>query len=274
MAVTLKLTFCYMKKNKKRTTAVVLAITVMMMLLTAVNIFANVFLGLLIDRVIENEGSYHVIFHELTKEQCEELQQSKKVRSCTGFTDCVTHCGEDTLCARVEMVKVNHGIFSVTQRLAKRIGMPVLPREEWVQMANRSTAKYQVSYHMGLLEYYGITTYSWMGVGLLINVVLGMLVFLGCVLIYNAYAISVSEKLRYLGILGSVGASGVQKALIVYWEGIAEGIVGIPAGIGAGVLLAKGIVFEIQNYFLYEGILLQTEFLAGNYQNAFRKIRR
>ena len=58
-----------MKKNKKRTNAAVLAIIVMMVLLTSVHIFAKAFLGMLIDQVIENEGSYHVIFHELTKEQ-------------------------------------------------------------------------------------------------------------------------------------------------------------------------------------------------------------
>ncbi len=254
MGIILKLTLCYMKKNKKRTNAAVLAIIVMMVLLTSVHIFAKAFLGMLIDQVIENEGSYHVIFHELTKEQCEALRQSKKVRSAEGITDCELHPGEETLCAKAEMAKVNHWIFGAAQRLAKKIGMPLLPQEDRVEMANRSTAKYQVSYHMELLEYYGITTYGWMGVGLLINVVLAMLIFFGCVLIYNAYAISVFEKLKYLGLLGCVGASRVQRAFVVYWEGIIEGVIGIPAGIGAGFLLSKGILYGIQNYFLYDGI--------------------
>lgn len=258
MRIIWKLALRYMRKNRKRTMAAVLAIAGTMTFLTAVNIFADTFLGLLIENEIKNEGSYHVIFHELSQEQCRELEQSKKVKSCMPSPDCTEHSGEGGFCARVEMKKVSHGIFFATQRLAKKIGMPVLPPNERVQMANRQTAKYQVSYHMKLLEYYGITTESWMGVGLLINVVLALLTCLGCVLIYNAYAISVFEKLKYLGILGSVGACGYQKAFVVYGEGIAEGVVGIPAGIAAGFLLAKGVVFGIQNYFLYEGLCMEV----------------
>lgn len=148
MGIILKLTLRYMRKNRKRTIAAAAAITVTMMILTSVNIFANTFLGMLADDVIKNEGSYHVIFHEVTVEQCRQLERSEKIKSCETVANCTEHPDGNTLCAKAEMVKVSHGIFGAAQRLAKKIGMPRLPRKEWTQMANRSLSKYQVSYHM------------------------------------------------------------------------------------------------------------------------------
>ena len=54
-------------------------------------------------------------------------------------------------------------------------------------------------------------------------------------LIYNAFAMSLSEKVKYLGMLSSVGATKRQKRLSIYYEGFILAIFGIPLGIGAGV---------------------------------------
>ncbi|MDO4362990.1 MAG: FtsX-like permease family protein, partial [Clostridia bacterium] len=56
------------------------------------------------------------------------------------------------------------------------------------------------------------------------------------VLIYNAFAMSLSEKVKYLGMLSSVGATKKQKQLSIYYEGFILALFGIPVGIGAGVL--------------------------------------
>ncbi|MCI8320762.1 MAG: ABC transporter permease [Lachnospiraceae bacterium] len=264
MDVICRLTLRYMGKNKKRTMAAAFAIILTMTIVTAVNVFAETFLGMLIDTVIEVEGSYHAVFHGLTTEQFEELKKSKRIGSCTAVTNCEEHKEGNKLCVKVEMKRVNHGIFSATQRIAKRIGMQPLPERERVKLADGSTGRYPVSYHMELLEYLGITNGSWMGVGLLVKTVLAMLLGLGCVLIYNAYAISAFEKLNYLGILGSIGATPRQKASAVYWEGIVEGAAGIPVGIGAGLLLARGIICWVRTYFLYEGLSMKiTPYLLG-----------
>lgn len=86
----------------------------------------------------------------------------------------------------------------------------------------------------------------------MVNAVLVMLMLMGCVMIYNSYAISVFEKLKFLGMLGSTGATRMQKAGIIYLEGLIEGIVGIPVGIGTGVILSKVILKVLQNILLYE----------------------
>lgn len=54
-------------------------------------------------------------------------------------------------------------------------------------------------------------------------------------LIYNAFAMSLSEKVKYLGMLSSVGATKRQKRFSIYYEGFILALFGIPLGIGAGV---------------------------------------
>lgn len=55
-------------------------------------------------------------------------------------------------------------------------------------------------------------------------------------LIYNAFSMSLAEKVRYLGMLATVGATKKQKRLSIYFEGFILGLIGIPVGIGAGIL--------------------------------------
>ena len=55
-------------------------------------------------------------------------------------------------------------------------------------------------------------------------------------LIYNAFQISVSERLRHLGLLSSAGATRRQKRYHVYFEGLIVGLIGIPTGILCGIL--------------------------------------
>ncbi|MDD2477255.1 MAG: FtsX-like permease family protein, partial [Dysgonamonadaceae bacterium] len=73
-------------------------------------------------------------------------------------------------------------------------------------------------------------------------------------LIYNAFAISVSERIKQLGMLASVGATKKQKSENVYFEGFIVGLIGIPLGIIAG-LSGIGITIKavspIINDFIY-----------------------
>lgn len=67
-------------------------------------------------------------------------------------------------------------------------------------------------------------------------VILAVIVIASIALIYNAFGMSLSERTRYLGMLASVGATRSQKSSSVYFEGFLLGLVGIPVGIGAGIL--------------------------------------
>ena len=70
----------------------------------------------------------------------------------------------------------------------------------------------------------------------IVLIILVIIMIASVVLIYNAFGMSLSERLRYLGMLASVGATKKQKRASVYYEGLILGAVGIPVGIGAGIL--------------------------------------
>lgn len=69
----------------------------------------------------------------------------------------------------------------------------------------------------------------------LVVILLAIIMVASVVLIYNAFAMSLSEKVKYLGMLSSVGATKRQKRLSIYYEGFILALFGIPLGIGAGV---------------------------------------
>ncbi len=67
-------------------------------------------------------------------------------------------------------------------------------------------------------------------------IILAIIIIASVVLIYNAFAMSISERVRYLGMLASVGATKAQKRFSVFYEGMVLGVVGIPVGIIAGIV--------------------------------------
>lgn len=70
----------------------------------------------------------------------------------------------------------------------------------------------------------------------IVLLVLILIVIASVMLIYNAFGMSLAERVRYLGMLASVGATKAQKRKSVYFEGMILGAVGIPVGIAAGIL--------------------------------------
>lgn len=70
----------------------------------------------------------------------------------------------------------------------------------------------------------------------IVLVVLILIVIASVMLIYNAFGMSLSERVRYLGMLASVGATKSQKRKSIYFEGAILGTIGIPVGILAGIL--------------------------------------
>jgi putative ABC transport system permease protein len=59
------------------------------------------------------------------------------------------------------------------------------------------------------------------------------------VLIFNSIGMSLTERMRYLGMLASVGATARQKRFSIYYEGLILGLVGIPLGLLLGYIGTK-----------------------------------
>ena len=84
-----------------------------------------------------------------------------------------------------------------------------------------------------LLMFYGINDDNgFMTTITLATGIVSLIIMIGSIsLIYNAFAISLSQRSRYLGMLASIGATRKQKRSSVFFEAFVIGIVAIPIGI-------------------------------------------
>lgn len=132
----------------------------------------------------------------------------------------------ETAHGSVLVKKLNQKLFKHAEQLAEELGIE------------------QVQFNSSLLRFYGVvksdgirkTIYS------LIAIIMSVIVIGSVALIYNAFAISVSERSRQLGMMASVGATRRQKRYSVLFEGMVIGAVSIPLGIAAG-LVGIGVTF-------------------------------
>ena len=113
----------------------------------------------------------------------------------------------------------------------------------------------KVDFHNNLLRYYGVVKSDRVRNMLitLTTIIMGIIMVGSISLIYNAFAISVSERSRHLGMLSSVGATKKQKRNSVFFEGTVIGIISIPIGIISG-LVGIGITFMILNSMIKEAL--------------------
>lgn len=77
----------------------------------------------------------------------------------------------------------------------------------------------------------------------LLAIIIGLIMFGSIALIYNAFAISVSERAKQFGLLSSIGATKKQLRKSVIFEAFAISVVGIPLGILLGIS-GIGVTFE------------------------------
>ncbi|WMT38799.1 ABC transporter permease [Paenibacillus sp. D2_2] len=139
---------------------------------------------------------------------------------------------------------VNKSIYKHAEQLAQSIGIP----------------QKQIEYNNQLLRYYGITNNSSLNMTIysLTTIILSIIIIGSVSLIYNAFAISVAERSRHLGMLSSVGATRRQKRNSVFFEGAIIGLISIPLGIVSG-LAGIGITF----YFINSAIKQALDLTEG-----------
>lgn len=117
-----------------------------------------------------------------------------------------------------------------------------------------------VQYNYDLLHYLGATPGTHSTIYPLSAIIIAVIMIGSVSLIYNAFAISVSERSRHLGMMASVGATKRQKRNSVFFEGLIIGLISIPIGIICG-LAGIGITFQFINSTI-EGALDVTEKLS------------
>ena len=135
----------------------------------------------------------------------------------------------DTVNISVVWKNVSKKVNTQANELAERIGVP-------------SDSKI---YNSSLLRYYGIINEdSLLTLYILASIMMVIIIIGSVALIYNSFAISISERSRYLGMLASVGATKKQKSKSVFFEGFVVGVIGIPIGVFFGTV-AMGITFKL-----------------------------
>lgn len=146
------------------------------------------------------------------------------------------------------MKKVNKQIYSDTQQLAELAGMK--PGQNLNDLHNFT---YPVQYNRDLLAVSGVTGYDHLNYTFtMFSLIAIIIIMVGSIsLIYNAFAISIAERSRHLGMLASVGATASQKRRSVFFEGAVIGLISIPLGILAGTL-GLGTTFWFINPLLAE----------------------
>ncbi|GGB69504.1 FtsX-like permease family protein [Fictibacillus barbaricus] len=117
----------------------------------------------------------------------------------------------------------------------------------------------KVLFNDNLLRYYGVTDNNRLRTTFfsLAGIILGIIITGSVSLIYNAFAISVSERSKHFGMLSSIGATKNQKRNSVFFEGAIIGAISIPVGIIAGIV-GMTVTFWFINSFI-EGALGVTE---------------
>lgn len=128
----------------------------------------------------------------------------------------------------------------------------------------------EIRYHEELLRYYGIAgSKSDVKMFLAVAVVVLLIIVISAMMIKNALLISLQEKIRYLGMLSSVGATKRQKRGSVAFEGLFWGIFGIPIGLVAGTILTSLSIWIINTNFAmlfsFKNILLKAHYNAWIY---------
>ncbi len=160
---------------------------------------------------------------------------------------------EDTVNAYLTVTKLNKSLYGRAEELQDRL------------KAAGDTG-FELDYHNSLLMYYGCTDNAGFNNAMyLVALILILIIMIGSIsLIYNAFAISVSERSKQFGMLSSVGATKKQKRDSVFFEGGLIGLVSIPVGILAGLGGAAGVFYFVNR--------LVLQFWAEGFDLTFRVV--
>ena len=217
MGVCIKLATRSLRKNKGRTLITLMGIVLSVLMVCTVLTLLNSMLDSAIDSIIEKDGYWHIAVYNTTAEQIADLEAAEGVLS-------------------TQMISIDENdVFRITLKNPGEV-------YEFASRYLSETTEY--SYHTELLSYLGISqSESIKSLIMGIAAALLLIIAVGAIsLIYNAFAISVSERTKELGLLSSIGATQKDIRTIVYSEALLLGTVAIPIGIVLGLLTSWALL--------------------------------
>ena len=134
-----------------------------------------------------------------------------------------------TFHAYVKMKTLDSSIYDRSEELAEQIG------------ATGARANTSLLLYTGVNSDDGFMRMIYTLVGILFTII-----FIGSVaLIYNAFAISVTERSANFGLLASVGATRRQKRLAVFFEAFVIELIAIPLGVIGGIFGMQAVFWTV-----------------------------
>ena len=179
---------------------------------------------------------------------CGKIQRPDFEKSTDNYTSGVTFLNEEKA---LTVKNVDIGVISKnvkdlykdTEEVAEKLGL------YYENALGNKT--YNIKYNEYVLAFKGVNSTN--GFNEMLYSVCGILItviMVGSILvIYNSFAISVSERKKQFGLLASIGATKKQIKKSVIYEGAILGSIGIPIGILAGIS-GIGITLNIVNELL------------------------
>lgn len=148
------------------------------------------------------------------------------------------------------------GILNVDGNLIEKADEGRLTEEEeneYDKQLSEVQYKFSLNDYLIGLEKDPIKGSGLQGLGVVVLIVLGIIVFASVFCIKNSFDISITEKIKQYGMLRSVGATKKQIKKNVFYEATILGIIGIPLGLLLGIL-ATFILVIVSNYYMNGGL--------------------
>lgn len=92
-------------------------------------------------------------------------------------------------------------------------------------------------------------------------VILLVIMLFAIAMIHNAFSMSNSEKVRYLGMLASVGATRKQKLKSSYFEAFILGVIGIVLGFALGIGITEALILTIGRNIIENGVIIGADMI-------------
>ncbi len=134
---------------------------------------------------------------------------------------------------------VGYNCFTVSEGMAEEEVYDIFytTRYPWQYDDFRKEIGAVGSTNSGVLQYQGVfsNTNFTRGLVMICAVIIALIMFGSVSLIYNAFAISVSERTKQFGLLSSLGATKKQLRKTVLFEAAAVMAIGVPIGVAFGI---------------------------------------
>lgn len=223
MGVCIKLAIRSLQKNKGRTLVTLLGIVLSVLLVCTVLTLLNSMLCSTVDSIIEKNGNWHIAVYTTME------QESVDYESIDGVASVETISRKGNTISRIVLEN---------------------PSDVYSFVSNYLEGKVDYSYNTELLSYLGVSQSENIK-NLIIGIAVALLaiIAIGAVsLIYNAFAISVSERTKEIGLLSSIGATKKDIRTIIYSEALLLGTAAIPLGVGLGILTSWAMLDLFGSY--------------------------